>query len=232
MVSKVHCGSQLIWFLLGLKPGMKRHVKTITGSGTPVSQGGRTVGDVFERFSQAARTSIGMASGEAGIRRAAAVEVEHLVLGLLHDPESIAGQALSSCGLRLETARNRVLEEDDVPRDALSFGITAKSALEGALRNALAYQSKYIEPEHVLLAALESDESRVTSILAPAGTTVAEVRSRVIGFIQAGQFEPAIVSGLVREYHYESRLDEYGVARVQRVFGEGGTSSFLDGDDA
>jgi hypothetical protein len=82
-----------------------------------------------------------------------------------------------------------------------------------------------------LLATLECDESRIISILALAATTVEEVRTRVIGLMQVGQFRPTIVPGLVREYQYESRLVEYSVARVERVFGEGGTKSFPEGDD-
>jgi ATP-dependent Clp protease ATP-binding subunit ClpA len=145
-----------------------------------------------------------------------------LILGLLHAPDSIAGQALLSCGLRLEIVREQFLDENNGCRGALMFGATAKSALEGALRKALAHRADSIEPEHVLLAVLECDEGRLTSILSLAGTTLREV-GRMIALIQADRFQPAILSGLVREYHRESRLDEFAVARVERVFRQAGT---------
>jgi ATP-dependent Clp protease ATP-binding subunit ClpA len=178
---------------------------------------------VFDRFTLSARKSISMASAEAAICRSRSVEAEHLILGLLHDPGCIAGQALLSCGLRLETARTQLRNRDDGSLGTMTFGVTARLALEGSLRQAVADRSDYIGPEHVLLAALECDESRVASILALAGTTPGQVRRQMIGLTQASQFLPTLDPRLVHEYHYDPRLVEDAVARVKRVFGVGGT---------
>ena len=187
---------------------------------------------MIDRFSPSAREAIRRASAEASISRAPSVEVEHLFLGLLHDSDTIASQALLSCGLSLETVRNQLESGDDESPGALTFGVTAKSALEDALRKASVHRSSDIGPEHLLLAALECHGSRIASILSLAGTTPGEVRRRVIGFIQVGQFKPTVVTGLVHEYQYESQLVEDAVARVVRVFGEGGPErSFLEKED-
>lgn len=63
---------------------------------------------MFDRFSPAAREALSVASTEATDFGATWIRPIHLVLGLLHDRESIAGRALGMAGLNLTRVR-RVL---------------------------------------------------------------------------------------------------------------------------
>jgi ATP-dependent Clp protease ATP-binding subunit ClpA len=93
---------------------------------------------VFERFSSGARQTVVLARSEAVQAGADAIGCEHLLLALLHDRHSVAGQALAGAGLDLDGLRARVTTADREPLDAealASLGIdldTVRRATEAA----------------------------------------------------------------------------------------------------
>ncbi len=93
---------------------------------------------MFERFSSGARQTVVLARSEAVQAGADAIGCEHLLLALLHDRHSVAGQALAGAGLDLDGLRARVTTADREPLDAealASLGIdldTVRRATEAA----------------------------------------------------------------------------------------------------
>ena len=65
---------------------------------------------MFERFTAKAKDAITRAQASARDLGHNHIGTEHLLLGLLHDPESMAGKYLTDCGLTLEGVRRRVGE--------------------------------------------------------------------------------------------------------------------------
>ncbi|CCH86657.1 Putative ATP-dependent Clp protease ATP-binding subunit [Modestobacter italicus] len=116
----------------------------------------------FTRFTARARHAVAAAQEEARTAGNAEVTSAHLVLGLLRDPESLAGRALAAQGLSPDAVRQAVTATlpaaaDDVPA-LIPFDGSAKKALELTFREALRLGHKYIGTEHLLLALLERED--------------------------------------------------------------------------
>ena len=64
---------------------------------------------MFERFTRAARHSVEGAQVEARELRHGRMDTEHLLLGILRDPDSLAGSVLNNAGMTLQGVRARVI---------------------------------------------------------------------------------------------------------------------------
>ena len=112
------------------------------------------------------------------------ITAEHLVLGLLSEPEGIGAKALVAQGLTLEAVREAASAHlptigSHAP-ELIPFDASAKKALELTFREALRWGHNYVGTEHVLLALLEhEDGSGVLNELgvdkAAAGTHITNV---------------------------------------------------------
>ncbi len=106
---------------------------------------------------------------------------EHVVLGLLSEPESLAVKALAAQDIDAEAVRaaaTAVLpaRADEVP-DLIPFDAGARKALELTFREALRLGHNYIGTEHILLALLELEDR--AGVLAELGVEKAAVDSYV-----------------------------------------------------
>jgi ATP-dependent Clp protease ATP-binding subunit ClpA len=116
---------------------------------------------MFERFTPRARRVVVLAQEEARNLRHSYIGTEHLLLGLLGEPEGLAARALTGLGMSVEDTRQEV--EDLVgagkkePRGHIPFTPRAKKTLELGLREALQLRHEYIGTEHLLLGMLESE---------------------------------------------------------------------------
>lgn len=87
------------------------------------------------------------------------IRTEHLVLGLLAEPEGLAGYALRAQGAAADDVRAAVTAllppaQPEVP-DLVPFDASAKKVLELTFREALRLGHDFVGTEHVLLALLE-----------------------------------------------------------------------------
>ncbi|GAB3955195.1 hypothetical protein GCM10027614_63750 [Micromonospora vulcania] len=92
----------------------------------------------------------------------AEIGTEHLVLGLLAEPEALAARALAGRGVSPEAVRDAVAavlppRAEQVP-DLIPYDARAKKALELTFREALRLGHNYIGTEHILLALLEQED--------------------------------------------------------------------------
>src|SRR5260370_37901337 len=102
---------------------------------------------MFERFTDKARRTVVLAQEEARLLRHDHIGTEHLLLGLLREGDGAAASALSSLGISLEAARERVAADraggqttaapGEMVAAHIPFTPHAKRTLELALREAL-----------------------------------------------------------------------------------------------
>ena len=113
------------------------------------------VTELFERFTDRARRVVVLAQEEARLLNHNYIGTEHILLGLIHEGEGIASQALESLGISLEAVRDQVEEiigqGSQSPNGHIPFTPRAKKVLELSLREALQLGHNYIGTEHILL---------------------------------------------------------------------------------
>jgi len=149
---------------------------------------------MFERFADPARNVVTLAMDEAAGRGDRRIGTDHLLLGVLHDPEvaEIVGvdaraareaadaldrQALAAIGLDLggfEATRGAAGSK----RPPFTSG--AKSVMKQMLANTTAEKARRIAPKHLLLALLERQEpDPAASLLAALAIDTRDVRHKV-----------------------------------------------------
>jgi Clp amino terminal domain, pathogenicity island component len=138
--------------------------------------------DGFSRFTERARSVIVAAQQEAHAAGNDHIRPEHLVLGLLREPDSIAAKVIVEEGVPLETVRQiatAALPPADAPVPALiPFDQQARKALELTFRQALRMGHNYVGTEHILLAMLELEDG--TGVLTGLGLDRASVEASII----------------------------------------------------
>ncbi|MFC0037006.1 Clp protease N-terminal domain-containing protein [Actinomadura rayongensis] len=115
----------------------------------------------FSRFTLRARNAVMAAMNEARAAGNPEIRPEHLVLGLLGDPDSLAAKAIVAQDVALDAVREaataRLPERvPDVP-ELVPYDAKARKALELTFREALRLGHNYVGTEHVLLALLEQE---------------------------------------------------------------------------
>ncbi|MFF4548075.1 Clp protease N-terminal domain-containing protein [Streptomyces sp. NPDC001406] len=113
----------------------------------------------FSRYTPRAQNVVMAAHNEAKAARNAEVLPEHLVLGLLAEPEGLAGRALAEQGVSPDAIREAASAAlppaaEEVP-ELVPYSAAAKKPLELTFREALRLGHNYIGTEHLLLALLE-----------------------------------------------------------------------------
>lgn len=153
-------------------------------------------GAMLDRFTDRARRVLVFAQEEAARLGHGHVGTEHLLLGLVHEEEGVAAQALESLGVSLDDVRARV--EDmveaaggDARDDRIGFTPRAKTVLELSLREALQLGHRYIGTEHVLLGLVREGEGVAARVLSELGTDLADVRTRVLQALSGHPGDPA-----------------------------------------
>ncbi|MET0693497.1 MAG: Clp protease N-terminal domain-containing protein [Propionibacteriaceae bacterium] len=116
----------------------------------------------FSRFTDRARQVVIVSQNEARAAGNAEIGPEHLILGLVSDPDSTAASTIVAQGVQLDTVRRIVsaaLPEavEDLPA-LIPYNARSRKALELSFREALKLERQQVGTEHVLLALLELEE--------------------------------------------------------------------------
>ncbi|MFF7101531.1 Clp protease N-terminal domain-containing protein [Streptomyces nigra] len=135
----------------------------------------------FGRYTPRARNVVMAAHNEAIAARNPEGRPEHLVLGLLAEPDGIAARAITAQGVLLDTVRQAAAEAlppaaDEIP-ELIPYGSGAKKVLELTFREALRLGHNYIGTEHILLALLEFENG--SGVLSGLGLTKEDAEAYV-----------------------------------------------------
>ncbi|MET8632892.1 Clp protease N-terminal domain-containing protein [Streptomyces sp. NPDC004096] len=115
----------------------------------------------FSRYTVRARNVVITAHNHAKSAGNAETVPEHLVLGLLAEPEALAAKAIAAQGVSLDAVLEAATaalppRAEDAP-ELVPYSPAAKKALELTFREALRLGHNYIGTEHILLALLEQE---------------------------------------------------------------------------
>jgi Clp amino terminal domain, pathogenicity island component len=141
----------------------------------------------FSRFTDRARKVVVAAQNEARAAGNDEIRPEHLVLGLLSEPDALAAQSILAQGVPLEAVRRTIIATlppaaDSVP-ELIPFDARARKALELTFREALRLGHNYIGTEHILLALLELEDG--TGVLAGLGVDKATAEANIVSAVAA-----------------------------------------------
>ncbi|GAA1069186.1 Clp protease N-terminal domain-containing protein [Kitasatospora arboriphila] len=116
----------------------------------------------FGRFTPRARNTVAAAHDEARAAGNAEVTPEHLVLGLLAEPDGLAVRALAAEGVTPEAvgeaAAAALPPAADERPELVPYDARARKALELTFRQALRLGHNYVGTEHILFALLELED--------------------------------------------------------------------------
>jgi ATP-dependent Clp protease ATP-binding subunit ClpC len=146
---------------------------------------------VFERFTDRARRVTVLAQEEARQLSHNYIGTEHILLGLLHEGEGVAAQALVAMGIKVEDVRTQVEQiigqGQQSPAGHIPFTPRAKKVMELSLREALQLGHNYIGTEHILLGLLREGEGVAAQVLGKLGCELVTVRQKVIELLSKYQ---------------------------------------------
>jgi hypothetical protein len=137
----------------------------------------------LERFTARARAALDE-SGEAAMRLGHGyVGTEHMLLGLLVDPEGLAAKVLTELNVTaagVEAAIVAHTPATDIHITTPPFTPLARDAVARTVREAIGLGHNYVGTEHILLALMDDSDGMAASILTSLGVTLEPVRARVV----------------------------------------------------
>ncbi|MFI5780954.1 Clp protease N-terminal domain-containing protein [Nocardia sp. NPDC051570] len=139
----------------------------------------------FARFTPRARKVVVVSQEEARRAGNAEVRTEHLALGLLDDPQSVAALAIVAKGVSLGAVRRVAIAAlppaaPEIPA-LIPFDLNTRKALELTFREALRLGHNYVGTEHILLALLEQEDG--SGILSGLGLDRAELEQDIVAML-------------------------------------------------
>jgi ATP-dependent Clp protease ATP-binding subunit ClpA len=148
---------------------------------------------MFERFTAYARHVVVLAQEEARRLNHNYIGTEHILLGLLGEPDGIAFRVLESFGLTLDGARQEVAgivaAGKQEPSGRIPFTPRAKKTLELSLREALELHHTNIGTEHILLGLIREGEGVAAQIMRRHADQLSAIRGAVLVSVPAGKAE-------------------------------------------
>ncbi len=140
---------------------------------------------MFGRFTDEARRVLALAQEEATGLHHSRIGTEHILLGLAHESDGIAAEALQALGISPEAVRGQVCAMGGHGQEAPAAGhsqytLRAKKALDASLREALRLGHHHVGTEHILLGLLRVGDGPAAQVLAELGADLIRVREQVI----------------------------------------------------
>jgi len=138
---------------------------------------------MWEKYTERARRTIFYAQEEAGRYGENHVSTEHLLLGLLREPNSIACKALMNLNIPLENIRTEL--EQNIKRGEGKLGQDMQLAPRAPRGIDLAYDeareldNNYIGTEHLLLGLIREREGIAAKVLSKLGVTLEKARAEI-----------------------------------------------------
>jgi Clp amino terminal domain, pathogenicity island component len=128
----------------------------------------------FTRFTPRARKAVAAAQEAARAKKHGALEPEHLVLGLLGQPDTLAARVLADLDVTADAIRAAVTTpgtEKKPLKNHIPISPAARKTLQLVYREALRLGHNYIGTEHILLGVLSDEEDPAARALVALGVT-------------------------------------------------------------
>jgi hypothetical protein len=143
----------------------------------------------FNRYTDRARRVVMASQGAAQAAGNAQIRPEHVLLGLLTEPEGLGVTTITAQGVSLESVHEAASAAlppagDEVPA-LVPFDAQAKKALELTFREALRLGHNYVGTEHILLALLELEDG--AGLLTGLGLDKAAAEAHIADAVAADQ---------------------------------------------
>lgn len=139
---------------------------------------------MWQRFTERARKIVFYAQEEAQNYGSAYVSTEHLLLGLLREPESVACVLLARLGFSLSEIADamirNIVREDKRPSQDMTLTPRAKRVIDLAYDEARNLSNNYIGTEHLLLGLVREGDGLAGRVLAKAGVELEPLRKAVL----------------------------------------------------
>lgn len=139
---------------------------------------------MFDRFTNSARYVTTIAERAARQLHHPQVEPEHLLIGLVVDPEAVAAKVLTSFGVVPSALGDTLVAQLAPGRSAakgpVRYGRDAKKVMRMAIKESQAPKTPFIGTQHLLLALLRDGSRQTDASFAAAGLNLDAVRARTL----------------------------------------------------
>jgi ATP-dependent Clp protease ATP-binding subunit ClpC len=148
----------------------------------------------FEKFSERARRVLTLAQEEAQRFNHPNIGPEHVLLGIVGEPDGVAAKVLVNLGISLNKVRSAVEfiigHGEGSSRAEVGLSPGAKRVIELAIDEARYIGHNYIGTEHLLLGLLREGEGIAARVLDSLGVTLEKVRSEIQKVQEQGVSRP------------------------------------------
>lgn len=151
---------------------------------------------MFDRFTDRARKVLMLAKQEALDSGSQYIGTEHLLVGLLREPNGVGHHVLESLDLSVDKIRKEIEKTSygKAEQDEIEYSPKLKLICGQALEEAKNLDHNYVGTEHLLLALLLDETTIACKILTTFGVNVKETRTAVFEmlgcFDERYEFEP------------------------------------------
>jgi len=168
---------------------------------------------MYEHYTERARQVMRRAKDEAAKVGSTQFSTEHILLGLISESEGVAAIALQNMGVDLEALRAEIFrrtrqEPSGFPKGEPQPSLSARRAIEGAMKEAQSMQVNWIGTEHLLLGVIREQEGLGAEILTDMGVDLDRARAEVYRLL--GGSPPPETSHQAKQKSKTPALDAFG----------------------
>ena len=140
----------------------------------------------FEKFTKNAKLALTSAQKAARAMGEAYIATEHILVGLVSNPEALAAEILEGHAVTLEKVQLALSFSSKTRYESSGAGLTdpAKKVIEKAVATAARHQHYYVGTEHLLLGILADKNTKAYSILEELGTDPERIKTQVMNLFR------------------------------------------------
>jgi ATP-dependent Clp protease ATP-binding subunit ClpC len=147
-----------------------------------------------EKFTERAKTALGLAAKEVSMAEGRIVDTEHILLGIISDESCVGYKVLSSFQVSTERIKESILASSDVPKSADAqegFSEAAQEAIAAAALQAYLWGHSFVGTEHLLCGLAKTPSGLACHVLRSWGITYESLKARVENYTSVPQAQTA-----------------------------------------
>ncbi|MCD6327523.1 ATP-dependent Clp protease ATP-binding subunit [bacterium] len=139
----------------------------------------------MDKYTEGARKSVYYAKKEAQRCGHPSLRTEHILLGLLKDPDNTSSAVLRECGIdpraiRAKLSLRMTTAVVSPSSQEIPFSVSAKRVLKYAKQEALSMNHRYVGTEHLLLGLIRERSGLASDVLHEIGVNLLAVKRRIL----------------------------------------------------